>query len=120
MKKLCYALNIGLCIVGAWYIGWMLAVPVGKTIDLDCSVFESACYDPQTKGLTLVFQNGAQYQYHRVDRDLYVEFMRTPCKGHFFNDRIRSVYPWTRLDSSVAQCRYFRNQQQPQKEKSNE
>jgi len=64
----------------------------GRFIPVDSSVFTSVKYDGRNDVLTLLFTNGAAYEYFGVSRKTWLTLMRTEHKGSFFNAHIRRHY----------------------------
>ena len=62
------------------------------------SVIAAVEYDDERGTLEVEFRNGRRYVYRRVPRRVYEELLVAPSKGRFFNDRIRGVYPFGRID----------------------
>jgi lysyl-tRNA synthetase class 2 len=61
------------------------------------SVIRSYSYDPVSEALTITFQSGRRYVYHKVPNALVSEMKRAFSKGEFFNEHIREHYSFDRL-----------------------
>lgn len=61
------------------------------------STIESVGYDPVTAVLEIQFTHGDLYEYFMVPHSTYVSFLRSPSKGRFFGESIRSRYQFRKL-----------------------
>lgn len=61
-----------------------------KMTPVESSVIDSIGYDSQTSRLTVVFRDGHVYDFHLVPAHVYEEFLGSPSKGEFFNQRLKS------------------------------
>lgn len=57
----------------------------------------ASIYDKQTKNLTLIFNNGGQYEYTAVSETDYTRFEMADSQGVVFNSHIKK-YPTAKLD----------------------
>ncbi|ALG69308.1 KTSC domain-containing protein [Beggiatoa leptomitoformis] len=64
---------------------------------ISSSAILAISYDATTEILEVEFHDGTVYEYHKVSKGIYDDFMRASSKGTFFNDRIRDAYTNTRL-----------------------
>jgi lysyl-tRNA synthetase class 2 len=65
--------------------------------ELDSSVVKAAEYDPESHTLEIEIKNGRLYRYEDVPEDIYIELLKAPSKGSFFNKEIRDHYKTTRV-----------------------
>jgi lysyl-tRNA synthetase class 2 len=54
-------------------------------------------YDAESRMLTIQFTNGAVYQYANVPQTVADSLFQTGSSQDYFNDKIRSVYPFTKI-----------------------
>lgn len=69
-----------------------------RWVPLDSSNVRAARFDPSTKTLEVLFQNGASYRYEKVPRDLFQDLIDADSPGHFLNQRIKGSFRYQRLD----------------------
>ena len=65
-------------------------------IPVDSTVIASVVYSDDA-ALDIDFTSGARYRYFAVPAQVFHEFLAADSKGVFFNRRIRSHYPCTKL-----------------------
>ncbi|MEX2716736.1 MAG: KTSC domain-containing protein [Candidatus Sigynarchaeota archaeon] len=65
---------------------------------IDSSVIAAVAYSDEA-ALDIEFTSGATYRYFAVPEQLVHDFLAADSKGAFFNRRIRSTYPCTKLDA---------------------
>lgn len=61
-----------------------------KMEPVESSVIDSVGYDSQASRLTVVFRDGHVYDFHLVPAHVYEEFLRSPSKGEFFNQHVKT------------------------------
>jgi hypothetical protein len=54
-------------------------------------------YSPASSTLEVEYRTGAVYQFFAVPPSVLAALMSAPSKGTFVNQRIRSVYPYSRI-----------------------
>ncbi len=81
------------------------------------SVFSGLGYDNNTGTLQLTFLSGEIYQYYLVPIGEVIELAKADSMGEFFNQRIRNIYAYKRVDAIAEILRqpapvYYQPQQQ--------
>jgi hypothetical protein len=71
-------------------------------VDLQSTLLNAATYQDQNAFLDLEFQGGAIYRYIGVPVQLYQGFLQSESKGRYFNQHIRSRFPYTKLDPAPS------------------
>lgn len=66
----------------------------------DSSMIKKAVYNFTTNSLKVEFNSGAVYEYANVDPTTYDEFCKAESQGKFFNEKIKNVYPNSKLINS--------------------
>jgi len=66
-------------------------------IPVTLSNLASVGYDSSSQTLEVEFRNGSIYQYFGVSPDIYEGLLNAPSKGSYFYQRIRNVYPYSRV-----------------------
>ncbi len=62
------------------------------------SSIEAIGYDPDSQELHVRFlKAGETYVYSNVESWIFDEFMKADSKGVFLNQRIKNIYPWSKL-----------------------
>ncbi len=54
-------------------------------------------HDPDTRVLTVEFNNGQRYQYTDVGIDKVATMAESASPGSFFNSRVKGLHPGTKL-----------------------
>ena len=54
-------------------------------------------YDDESLALEIVFRAGGVYRYGHVPREIYVGLMTAPSRGVFFDQAIKSKFPYQRI-----------------------
>jgi hypothetical protein len=70
----------------------------GRYRHVESAVVTSIRYDNNTRALDITFTSGETYRYSNVPRDIYVALLDAESKGEFFNDRVKGVFPFTKVD----------------------
>ena len=63
-----------------------------ETKEWKSALITSTTYDPISKNLTIVFNNGKVYEYREFSQESYQEFLEAESKGKHFLSKIRAVY----------------------------
>jgi len=63
-------------------------------VRVESTTLRSAGHDAQSAVLELQFRNGAIYHYFLVPRRVYRRLLQADSKGGYFNQNIRSRYPY--------------------------
>jgi lysyl-tRNA synthetase class 2 len=66
-------------------------------IEVDSSAIARIEYDAIAHKLEVMFTTGRVYEYYRVPRSLYDEFIAAPSKGQFFNAYIRDRFRYREI-----------------------
>jgi hypothetical protein len=66
-------------------------------VDVKSSSIRSIGYDEPASKLEVEFHARSVYQYAGVPKALYEQFMATPSKGRFFDQRIKEKFPTTKI-----------------------
>jgi len=61
------------------------------------SLLKAAVYDDLMAVLELAFHSGAIYRYFAVPTQIYVELLRAPSQGRYFNSHIRNRFLYTKI-----------------------
>ena len=70
----------------------------GRYHHVQSTVMTSIRYDNKTRALDITFTSGEAYRYSNFPRDIYVALLDAESKGEFFNDHIKGVFPFTKVD----------------------
>jgi hypothetical protein len=70
----------------------------GRYHHVQSTVMTSIRYDNKARALDITFTSGETYRYSDVPRDIYVALLDAESKGEFFNDRVKGVFPFTKVD----------------------
>lgn len=62
-------------------------------IPVESSMIQAVGYDPKTRILEIVFNNGQTYGYEGVPPQVYKELMAADSKGQYLRSAIIGVYP---------------------------
>lgn len=62
---------------------------------VDSSMLAAAGYDPGSRMLVVLFNNGKAYQYFDVPQEDYEALMEAPSKGKFMHSHILGYYPYS-------------------------
>lgn len=54
-------------------------------------------YDYTTKEMVVIFKNKVTYAYSGVPLTVYEEFLNSPHRGTYFNEKVRDIYEYRRL-----------------------
>lgn len=54
-------------------------------------------YDDNSSTLRISFNDGSQYDYYSVTRDVFEAFRDSDSKGKFLHQNIKGKYPYARL-----------------------
>lgn len=68
-----------------------------QRVAVESTTLGSAGHNAQAAVLELQFRNGAVYQYFLVPRRVYRDLLRAESKGRFFNQNIRGIFPYQRI-----------------------
>jgi hypothetical protein len=60
-------------------------------------------YDPETKTLDVIFNNGKTYRYDGVHPDMHREMLRAESVGKYFHSNIRNVFQTKLVETPKAQ-----------------
>ena len=63
-----------------------------ETKEWKSALITSTTYDPISKNLTVVFNNGKVYEYREFSKESYQEFLEAESKGKHFLSKIRAIY----------------------------
>ena len=55
-------------------------------------------YDPNTKVMIVVFNNGSTYEFSNVDFDSYQKLFSSPSIGKFFSKNIKTNFPCKKIN----------------------
>lgn len=64
---------------------------------VESTTVASVGYEPEVSTLEIEFRTGAAYQYFAVPRHIFDGLLGAQSKGAFFNEHIKSRYPFRRL-----------------------
>jgi hypothetical protein len=70
----------------------------GRYRHVQSSVMTSIGYDNETQALDITFTSGETYRYSNVPRDIYAALLNAESKGEFFNDHVKGIFPFTKVD----------------------
>jgi len=59
---------------------------------LNSTAITYAEYDAETETLTLTFVSGQSYDYEGVPEQVYLDLLRAPSAGAYYNAAIKDVY----------------------------
>jgi len=54
-------------------------------------------YDDELEELTVEFNNGRQYTYNGVKRNVFDDFLKARSKGVFFIENVKGTYQFSRI-----------------------
>ena len=77
------------------------SLPRMNTVAVESSALAQVAYDNQDAILRVEFRDGAVYQYLGVPPGIYEDLLRADSKGAYFNDHIRSLFPYAILRGAV-------------------
>jgi lysyl-tRNA synthetase class 2 len=63
------------------------------------TLMTSIRYDNKTRALDVTFMSGETYRYSNVPRDIYVALLDAESKGEFFNNHVKGVFHFAKVDS---------------------
>jgi hypothetical protein len=80
-----------------------IAKPLRMTnpVEVRSSSLARLSYDLQQAILQVEFRDGTAYQYAGVPLMTYLDLLRADSKGGFFNQHIRSRFPYMLLDAAT-------------------
>lgn len=67
-------------------------------VPIDSSAITNAKYDAALRHLDLDFPTGKRYRYFDVPPTIYAGLLAAESKGRYYNDHIRDVYLYERLN----------------------
>jgi hypothetical protein len=65
-----------------------------ELIPVDSSMIASMGYDPQSRTLVILYNNGKAYEYYNVPPEEYQGLLAAESKGKYINANIKDVYEW--------------------------
>ena len=65
--------------------------------ELQSTTLSRAEYNPDCAQLVLDFHDGSRYVYSGVPVPLFLDLLRAPSHGTFFNRQIRNRFPYVRI-----------------------
>jgi hypothetical protein len=74
--------------------------PALHRVELQSTTLARAEYDAKGHQLVLDFRDGSRYRYSGVQAPIFVDLLRAPSQGAFFNREIRNRYPYVRISQS--------------------
>jgi len=66
---------------------------MAKLIPVESSMIQAVGYEPETRILEVVFNNGRTYCYEGVPYEVFEELMAADSKGRYMRAEIIGVYP---------------------------
>ena len=72
---------------------------------VESTTLGSAGHDAQSAVLELQFRSGAVYQYFFVPPSVYQDLLSARSKGAYFNQRIRGIYHFQRMQDHTSRIR---------------
>jgi hypothetical protein len=65
---------------------------------VDSTLIRSVGYDLSSSVLEVEFVAGDVYEYYDVPLSIYSALMEAGSKGAYFNDHVRDMYPYAKVD----------------------
>ncbi len=69
-----------------------------EMVNVDSANLSEIGYDPDTKKLHVVFNNGALYHYEDVPQETYDELVESDSIGSFFHEEVRYSFNYVRVE----------------------
>ncbi len=62
---------------------------------VESEMLASTGYDSKNRILYALYNTGQLYEYHDVPQEVYDDLLAAESKGHFMQEKIIDVYPYT-------------------------
>ena len=73
--------------------------PHDRPITVTSTSLAKVAYDSEREQLDVEFHDRSTYRYSGIPQQTYLELMRAPSKGAYFNLNVRNNFPWKIIDS---------------------
>lgn len=79
-------------------VSWLTPYPMHRQVEASSSALQGFGYSGINRYLDIQFTSGAVYRYENVEESVAQALGAAPSQGGYFNEAIRDVYPFVRLE----------------------